>query len=86
MKADENVEKVRTLMQTDHSLGIRIIAEDFNVDEERVKQILRTNVNIKCVPNWSQRIHQFTSTKRIPTVEHALYSPDLAHATFFPGN
>jgi DNA-directed RNA polymerase sigma subunit (sigma70/sigma32) len=48
MKTDENVVKVRTLVRTDHCLGIRMIAEELNVDKEMMRQIL-VNLNMKSV-------------------------------------
>jgi hypothetical protein len=44
MKTDENVDKVRTLVRTDRRLSIRMIAEEFNVDKETVRQILTENL------------------------------------------
>jgi hypothetical protein len=49
MKADENVEKVRTFVRTDCHLSIRMIAEKLNVDKGMVKEILTTNLNMKKV-------------------------------------
>jgi GTP-binding protein EngB required for normal cell division len=46
---DENVEKERTLVRTDHYLGIRMTAEELNMDKEMVRQILTTNLNMKKV-------------------------------------
>jgi hypothetical protein len=37
MKTDENMEKVRTLVRTDHHLGIRMIMEELNMDRETDK-------------------------------------------------
>jgi hypothetical protein len=37
MKTDENVEKARTLVRADHCLGIRMIAEELNLDKETDK-------------------------------------------------
>jgi hypothetical protein len=33
MKTDENVEKVRTIVRTDRHIGIRMTAEELNVDK-----------------------------------------------------
>jgi Mn-dependent DtxR family transcriptional regulator len=52
VKSNENVEKVKTLLRTDHHLGIKMIAEELNVNKET------TNLNMKIVlPKWSQRIY-----------------------------
>jgi bacterioferritin (cytochrome b1) len=49
MKTDENVGKVRTLVRTDYHLGIRMIAEELNMNKEMVRQILTTNLNVEKV-------------------------------------
>jgi len=49
MKTDEGMGKVRTLVRSDSYLGIRIIAEGFNMAKETVRQILTTNLNMKNV-------------------------------------
>jgi DNA-directed RNA polymerase sigma subunit (sigma70/sigma32) len=49
MKTDENVDKVGTLVRNDHCLSIRMIAEEFNVDKETVRQILTENLKMKKV-------------------------------------
>jgi hypothetical protein len=49
---DENwskCEKVRILIRTDSHLGIRMVAEELNMDKEMVRKILTTNLNIKNV-------------------------------------
>jgi hypothetical protein len=40
MKTDDNVERVGTFVRTDRYLGIIMIAEEFNMDKEIVRQIL----------------------------------------------
>jgi predicted transcriptional regulator len=49
MKTNENVDKVRTLVRNDRRLSIRMIAEELNVDEETVRQILTENLKMKKV-------------------------------------
>jgi DNA-directed RNA polymerase sigma subunit (sigma70/sigma32) len=44
---DDNVEKMRTLVRTDHRLTITMIAEEMNLDKEAVRQILTTDLNMK---------------------------------------
>jgi hypothetical protein len=48
MKTDENVEQARTLVRTDCHLGIKIIAEESNMDKEMVRNF-KTNLNMKSV-------------------------------------
>jgi len=47
MKSDEIVEKVRTLVRTGRRLGIRMIAEEMNMDTKTVRQFSTTNLNMK---------------------------------------
>jgi hypothetical protein len=49
MKTDENVDKVRTLVRNDRRLSIRMIAGEFNVDKETVRQIKTENLEMKKV-------------------------------------
>jgi hypothetical protein len=42
MKTDEKVGKVRTLVGTDRRLGIKMRAEELNMDKETVRQTSRT--------------------------------------------
>jgi hypothetical protein len=54
MKTVENVVKARTLVRRDCHLGIRMIAEELNMNEEMARQILTINLNMtKWVPKWS---------------------------------
>ncbi|GFU04817.1 protein GVQW3 [Trichonephila clavipes] len=48
-KTDENVEKVDSLIRSDHRLSIRAIAETVNIDKECVRQILHDNLNMQNV-------------------------------------
>jgi hypothetical protein len=51
IKSAENMEKMRTSVRTDCHLGIRLQMKELNVDNEMVRQILTTNLNMqKCVP------------------------------------
>jgi hypothetical protein len=47
MKTDENVEKVRTSVRTDHCIANRMRAEEMSMDKGMVRQILTTNLNMK---------------------------------------
>jgi hypothetical protein len=67
----ENVEKERTLVKTDHCLGIRMIV---NMDKELVRQILTPNLNTKkCVlipknlPVFSWKTNTYAQTCSIFT-------------------
>jgi hypothetical protein len=82
MKTDENVEKVRTLGRTDR-LGIRMTAEEVNMDTERARRILRTNLNMKNVcAKMVPKNPPFLAIKQIATLKHAPYHQTLPHVTF----
>jgi hypothetical protein len=46
MSTDENVEKVFALVRANHHLGIKLVAEELNMDKETVRHVLTTNLNI----------------------------------------
>jgi hypothetical protein len=83
MKADENVEKVRTLAATDCRLGIRMTAERLNVDIETAKQISTRNLNMRNVcAKWSHTIRQLLAIKQMPTLGQANTHQTLPRVTF----
>ena len=48
-KIDANIEKVGEIVQQNHRLSIRAVAELINIDNETVRQILHSNFNMKRV-------------------------------------
>ena len=40
-RTDANVDRVRTLVRSDRRLGVRVIAEELNMNSETVRQIER---------------------------------------------
>ena len=46
-RTDANVDRVRTLVQTDRRLGVRIIAEELNMNKKTVRQIVRENLGMR---------------------------------------
>ena len=48
-KTDANIKKVGEIVQQNHHLSIRAVAELINIDKETVQQILHNNFNMKKV-------------------------------------
>ena len=46
---DDNIEKVRDVIQKDQRLGVRAVAEEVNLDRESVRQFLREELNMRKV-------------------------------------
>jgi transposase len=54
-RADADVDRVRTLVRSDRRLGVTVIAEEFNMNREAVRQIVKEdlgmrNISAKVVP------------------------------------
>jgi hypothetical protein len=71
MKADENTEKVMSLVRENRS-SFRYHNDSGGVEYGRRNGVSNFNMRKAC-DKWSQGIHQFLATKHIPTLEHALY-------------
>jgi hypothetical protein len=85
VKTDENVEKVRIRVRENRHLGIRMIAEELNMDKETVRQILTTNLSTKIPLTGTQMIsvRQFLAGKQIPRLELTPFSPYSVPYDFF---
>jgi len=64
-RADANVDRVRTLVHSDQRLGVRVIAEELNMNRETVRQIVKEDmgmrkISAKTVP----RILTYDQTQR----------------------
>jgi len=46
-RTDENVDRVRTLVRSDRRLGVRVIAEELNMNRETVRQIVKEDLGQK---------------------------------------
>jgi hypothetical protein len=46
-RTDENVDRVRTLVRSDRRLGVRVIAEELNMNRETVRQIVKEDFGKK---------------------------------------
>jgi len=44
---DANVDRVQTLVRSDRRLGVRVIAEEFNMNRETVRQIVKEDLGIR---------------------------------------
>ena len=95
---DDNIEKVRDVTRKDRSLGVRAVAEEVNLDRERVRRILRKELNVRkvcaklipkllspgqCASPQCTVCEAIFSNKNIAVLEHPPYSPDLAHCDFY---
>jgi DNA-directed RNA polymerase sigma subunit (sigma70/sigma32) len=54
-KTDANLARVRTLVSSDRKLGVKLIAEELNMNRERVRQIIKEvlgmrKISAKMVP------------------------------------
>jgi len=64
-RTDANVDRVRTLVHSDQRLGVRVIAEELNMNRETVRQIVKEDmgmrkISAKTVP----RILTYDQTQR----------------------
>ena len=55
-RTDANVDRVRTLVRSDRRLGVRIIAEELNINRETVRQIVNEDLGMRKFPQkwWLQ--------------------------------
>ena len=78
-------------MRENRRLTVRSIAEQVNIDRERVRKILTEDLDMRKV--WAKMVlkelteeqskEEFLATKQITVLEHPDYSPDLAPNDFF---
>ena len=47
---DANVDRVRTLVFSDRRLGVRVIAEELNMNRETVRQIVKEDLGMRKFP------------------------------------
>ena len=48
-RTDANVDRVETLLHSDRRLGVRIIAEDLNMNRETVRQIVKEDLGMRTI-------------------------------------
>jgi hypothetical protein len=94
-RTDANVERVRTLVLSDRRLGVRVIAEEPNMNRETVRQIVKEDLGMRkisatMVPRIlthdqkQRRIHiSFLAKNSITKMDHQSYSSDLALCDFW---
>jgi len=46
-RTDSNMDRVRTLVRSDRRLGVRVIAEELNVNRETVRQIVKEDLGMR---------------------------------------
>jgi len=46
-RTDANVDRVRTLVRSDQRLGVRVIAEELNLNRETVQQIVKEDLGMR---------------------------------------
>jgi len=46
-RTDANVDRVRTLVRSGRRLGVRVIAEEMNMDRETVRQIVKEDLGMR---------------------------------------
>ena len=49
-RTDANVDRVRTLLRSDRRLGVRVIAEEMNMNRETVRQIVKEDLGMRKIP------------------------------------
>jgi hypothetical protein len=56
---DDNIEKVQDVTQKARRLGVRAVAQEVNLDRERVRLILREELNMRKV--WAKMVPKLLS-------------------------
>ena len=46
-RTDPYVDRVRNLVRSDRKLGVRVIAEELNMNRERVRQIVKEDLGVR---------------------------------------
>ena len=76
---EENIAKICQIVRENRRLTVRSIAEQVNIDRERVRKILTEDLEMRrrFVQKWSQRSppknkskEEFLATKQITVLEH----------------
>jgi len=48
-RTDANVDRVRTLVRSDRRFGVRVIAEELNMNRETVRQIVKEDLGMRTI-------------------------------------
>ena len=52
-RTDANVDRVLNMVSSDRRVGVRVIAEELNMDREKVRQIVKEDLGMrKFYANW----------------------------------
>jgi len=49
-RTDANVDRVRAVVRSDRRLGVRVIAEELNINRETVRQIVKEDLGMRKIP------------------------------------
>ncbi|PNF37150.1 hypothetical protein B7P43_G00413 [Cryptotermes secundus] len=96
-RTDANVDKVQTMVRSNQILGVRLIAEELNMNMETVQQIIMEDLGMRKIlelwpDKWTHncdnapvvlRVHKFLAKKSITKMYHQIYSLDLAPCDFW---
>uniref|UniRef100_A0A672ZUH4 Mos1 transposase HTH domain-containing protein n=1 Tax=Sphaeramia orbicularis TaxID=375764 RepID=A0A672ZUH4_9TELE len=67
-KMDENIERVKQLVQSDHRLTARMMVEQLSLNRESVRTILVEDLGTRKV--CAKMAHQFLANKQITALDH----------------
>jgi transposase len=93
-RTDAN-DRVRTLVHSDRRVGVRVIAEELNMNKETVRQIVKENLEMRKISEKMILHHdsayahdalgvcEFLAKNSITKMDHPPYSPDLAPYNFW---
>jgi hypothetical protein len=80
-RTEENTAKVCQILRENGWLTVRSIAEQVNIDRERVRKILTEDLDMRKVCAKMVK-KELTKEHRLSVLEHPPYSPDLANNDF----
>jgi len=49
-RTDANVDRGRAVLRSDRRLGVRVIAEELNINRETVRQIVKEDLGMRKIP------------------------------------
>ncbi|XP_026320722.1 protein GVQW3-like [Hyposmocoma kahamanoa] len=76
-RTDENVDRVRQLLNEDRRQGVRLIAQTLNIAKSTVHRIVTEELHIAFF------VSKYLAKAGVPLVPQPPYSPDVAPADFF---
>jgi hypothetical protein len=94
-RKNANVDRVRTLVRSDRRVGVRVIAEELNMNRKKVRKIVKKNLEMikisakiilhhdNAPAHYALKVREFLTKNSITKMNHPPYSPDLAPANFW---